>query len=171
MISIRESTFETNSSSCHSLTIGKKDTIEKILNKELLYVGNFEYADDYGVYENEINDKAVLSRDAVVNILKKFCSEVNVKEKFESDYAVSMQENCRKLEFNDATSLPEIVSMCKQKDVDLEDILEYYDLYYTSADIMFGNKDSSNDTITISKREFTDSEGNQIYMLHNRIFC
>lgn len=74
MVSLRENTFESNSSSCHSLVIVQKDLLDKLERGEVIYVGGFRYYDDYEVYVNELESKFFIEADAVKKALVNWLS-------------------------------------------------------------------------------------------------
>lgn len=69
MLSLRESTFESNSSSCHSLVIAQKDLLNKLEKGKVIYVGGFEYCDDYGIYTNELKSEFFIEAATVKKAL------------------------------------------------------------------------------------------------------
>lgn len=71
MLSIREMVFETNSSSCHVLTIVRKSLAEKLRNCELFYVGPFHYSSDSDrSYVNCLQEDKIITMDEFKKKLK-----------------------------------------------------------------------------------------------------
>lgn len=70
---IRLNTFETNSSSCHSVTVLKTSDYIKFKNGETFYIGDYEYHDDHNTYYNELKSEDFLTiediRDRVIEYL------------------------------------------------------------------------------------------------------
>ena len=70
---IRLNTFETNSSSCHSVTVFKTSDYIKFKNGETFYIGDYEYQDDHNTYYNELKSEDFLTiediRDRVIEYL------------------------------------------------------------------------------------------------------
>lgn len=70
---IRLNTFETNSSSCHSVTVFKTSDYIKFKNGETFYIGDYEYHDDHNTYYNELKSEDFLTiediRDRVIEYL------------------------------------------------------------------------------------------------------
>jgi len=85
MITIRESVFETNSSSCHSVTICKKSFYDKLMNYEAFYTGNFDVCSDDSTFINELNEEQVMDLDEVKAAMKEGATE-DLKNPNLSDY-------------------------------------------------------------------------------------
>lgn len=70
---IRLNTFETNSSSCHSITVFKTSDFIKFKNGETFYIGDYEYHDDHNTYYNELKSEDFLTiediKDRVIEYL------------------------------------------------------------------------------------------------------
>ena len=69
MISIRENIFESNSSSCHSLTVCKKSLKDKLMNGEVYYYGDFEYDDCDDSYINILDETKVKTKQECFEML------------------------------------------------------------------------------------------------------
>ena len=76
MQTVRKSVFETNSSSCHVLTIVDENELERLKSGECkLYVPRYSSDDDDGPYDSELVDKA-----RAIEILKDKIDEAVYKE-------------------------------------------------------------------------------------------
>lgn len=146
MISIRKNVFETNSSSCHSIVVCKSDLRKRIEQYECIYVGEFDYHDDYELYTNILNENSILSREAVINILKKFVNDSNINENYLKDYQIQLKKH-------DYENMS-LFELDHCNDFDLWDILQLYNINYTRTEVIFGGKDS--DTSIYSDNEFLD---------------
>lgn len=107
MISVRESVFETNSSSCHSLTIAKKSFLDKLKNGEVFYKGKYDcYSDSDEVFINDlsnVSEEDVLTIDQVKELLKEW-----LKKTPTSDYEKELQDQFKEVDL-DSKPLQEIV--------------------------------------------------------------
>lgn len=160
MVSIRENVFETNSSSCHSLVICRDDLKEKLKNREVLYIGQFEYADDYAIYENKLTPDTVLTKEALVGIFKKF-----VDGTWESEYLQEYQTWLKNNDF-EHMGMQDILNAHEEDHIDLSFILESYDIYWTPVELIL----ESEDTHVISEYHcIMDSEPTTIF--HTNIYC
>ena len=73
MKSIRQSTFETNSSSAHSLTLCMKSLREKLQNRDLFYVGPFEKdSDSDETSVNKIEEKNCITIEEAIKRVKDY---------------------------------------------------------------------------------------------------
>lgn len=170
MISIREQVFETNSSSCHCIVFCNTDFMKKLLNKEILYTGTFEYDDDYGTYENHINPNTYIDRDGVIAILMQFCKDtVETNHHLSWDWMMEYQHVLKGINFT-SMSLEELLN-CPQ--FDLFDILESCGVHALRTWLMFGEltEDEKSDTSVLSTQEFTDSDGKPVTILHTVVNC
>ena len=66
MKTIRQNTFETNSSSCHVLTIATQAEYDLIKNKQALL-----YVPRYGSQSEEIYDSEILTKDKYLSLIEK----------------------------------------------------------------------------------------------------
>lgn len=86
MLSVRESTFESNSSSCHSLTICRKSFMERLMREEIVYTGPFRaFSDMDETFVNELDETAFITVDEIWTRLKEWANKVLVDED-ESSY-------------------------------------------------------------------------------------
>lgn len=73
MKSIRQSTFETNSSSAHSLTLVTKSLREKLQNRDLFYVGPFEKdSDSDETSVNKIEERNCITIEEAIKRIKDY---------------------------------------------------------------------------------------------------
>lgn len=73
MKSIRQGTFETNSSSAHSLTLVMKSLREKLQSRDLFYVGPFEKdSDSDGASVNKIEEKNCITIEEAIRRVKEY---------------------------------------------------------------------------------------------------
>ena len=73
MKSIRQSTFETNSSSAHSLTLCTKSLREKLQRRELFYVGHFKVDSDSDETSiNKVEEKDCITFEEAINKVKEY---------------------------------------------------------------------------------------------------
>lgn len=106
MISVRESVFETNSSSCHSLTIAKKSFLDKLQNGEIIYKGKYEFSDSGEVFINDlsnVSEEDILTIDQVKELLKEW-----LKKTPTSDYEKELQDQFKEVDL-DSKPLQEII--------------------------------------------------------------
>lgn len=106
MISVRESVFETNSSSCHSLTIAKKSFLDKLQNGEIIYKGKYEFSDSDEVFINDlsnVSEEDILTIDQVKELLKEW-----LKKTPTSDYEKELQDQFKEVDL-DSKPLQEII--------------------------------------------------------------
>lgn len=97
---IRLNTFETNSSSCHSVTVFKTSDYIKFKNGETFYIGDYEYHDDHNTYYNELKSEDFLTiediRDRVIEYLS---YESNLQSLKDQDSQVGWGTTYRAAEF------------------------------------------------------------------------
>lgn len=86
MKNIRRKTFETNSSSCHSLTVVDKDLKKKLYAGDVFYRGNIEYDCNEGLYRNEIDGDLVITKQALIENLNAFIKDKNAKKSENNKY-------------------------------------------------------------------------------------
>lgn len=107
MISIRENVFETNSSSCHSLTIAKKSFLDKLKSGEIIYKGEYEcYSDSDEVFINDlsnVSEEDILTIDQIKELLKTWLTKTP-----KSDYEKELQERFKTVDL-DSKPLKEII--------------------------------------------------------------
>ena len=73
MKSIRQCTFETNSSSAHSLTLCMKSLREKLQSRDLFYVGPFEKdSESDGASVNKIEEKNCITIEEAIKRVKDY---------------------------------------------------------------------------------------------------
>ena len=103
MISVRENTFETNSSSCHSLTIIKKSLAEKLKNKEVFYIGNYKcYSDCDEVLVNDLGN--VPEKDLITAAqLRQKIKEWVATNTDTSEWTVELREGLSKLDLDNCS--------------------------------------------------------------------
>lgn len=83
MLKLRQNVFETNSSSCHSLTVVDKVLKQKLYKGEVFYYGEIEFDVNGGLFRNVIDEKYIISREDLIKKLNDFLED----DKFEkSDY-------------------------------------------------------------------------------------
>ena len=82
---IRLGVFETNSSSCHSVTICKKSFYDRLMNYEVFYTGDFTVCSDDGTFINELDEKQVTGLDEIKAAMKEGATE-DLKNPNASDY-------------------------------------------------------------------------------------
>lgn len=128
MISVRESVFETNSSSCHSLTIAKKSFLDKLKNGEVFYKGKYSLDSDSS--EVFINDLSNVSEDDVVTIdqVKDLLKEW-LKKTPTSNYEKELQDQFKEIDL-DSKPLQEIVD-----DIYGESVEDFASTYLIKGDI------------------------------------
>ena len=80
MIKIRKSVFETNSSSCHCLTIGSKESFDKLESYDYIYTDLIEYHDDYGEYKTMLNPEYITPIDSIIQEMQEKCKKYNVND-------------------------------------------------------------------------------------------
>lgn len=81
MITVRQGAFETNSSSCHVLTIATDEEREQLLSGErLIFVDSYSCDDEDSPYNSEIVDKVRLREIAVGLIGQKEMDESHITE-------------------------------------------------------------------------------------------
>lgn len=150
MLSIRESTFETNSSSCHSLTICSKDLRTRLMNYEVLYIGNFEYEDNFEVFINELDASQIATHENVIQALKKFRKKsLDNSELF---YNLQRFVNEHPEIFN--MSLKEL-SILDFGGYSFEDLAGAIGIPFVDPKIMFG--DGLSDTSILYEKEYLDA--------------
>ena len=122
MISVRENTFETNSSSCHCLTIIKKSLAEKLKNREVFYIGDYHcYSDSDEVCVNDLSnveDKDLITVEQIREELKKW---VNTKAEDDTEYEKELKESFSKVDLdtcNVVDTIEEIYGDCIEEFMD-----------------------------------------------------
>ena len=99
MKTVRLNTFETNSSSCHCVTICGENMLNKWLNNEVMCTFDFDIDSDEGNVSNVVPDKYFITFEKAFEELKKYyegegADNTNLKELFENPEfnAESMKE-------------------------------------------------------------------------------
>lgn len=128
MISVRESVFETNSSSCHSLTIAKKSFLDKLKNGEVFYKGKYDLdSDSSEVFINDLSNVSegdVVTIDQVKDLLKEW-----LKKTPTSDYEKELQDQFKEVDL-DSKPLQEIID-----DIYGEPVEDFASTYLIKGDI------------------------------------
>lgn len=102
MISIREDVFETNSSSCHCLTIAKKSFLDGLKKKELFYIGDYSCCSDSDeVFVNDLMD--VKEEDYLTFAQVKDRAKEWLKKEPDDEYEKRDQEAISKLDLDNCT--------------------------------------------------------------------
>lgn len=123
MKTVRFGTFETNSSSCHCVTICGENMLNKWLNKEVLCTFDFDIDSDVGHASNVVPDKYFITFEKAFNELKA------AYEKGENRH----QEDMRIL-FEDYELTPEKLKACLLGEEDIGEF-DSWDLSNIMEDI------------------------------------
>lgn len=166
MITIRKNVFETNSSSCHSVTICKKSFYDKLMNYELFYTGDYVMSSDDSTYINELDESQVISLDEIKAMMKEGAT-ADLKNSILTDYRRKIaQEVLDKLD----KLTPEFV---KEKPADWydEDWEDKMDLYcdFTLPNRLFGSE--SGDDYCEDSMEYDLADGNKLLIKVVNIYC
>lgn len=102
MISIREDVFETNSSSCHCLTIAKKSFLEDLKNKNKFFIGAYHCCSDSDeVFVNDLMD--LKEEDYLTFAQVKDRAKEWLKKEPEDEYEKKDQEAISRLDLENCT--------------------------------------------------------------------
>lgn len=136
MTSIRENVFETNSSSCHSLTICKDSIKEKLKSYEALYTGHFENDTSGELYINEIEASGLLDRNQIIKKLQEF-RDINLQEiDWQGDYPEDQQ---RWLKEHDIENM-DLAELVNHSEFDLWYVLQILGIDIIHPDTIFGGE-------------------------------
>lgn len=166
MLSIREDVFETNSSSCHSLTIAKKSFLEDLKNKKKFFIGNYDcFSDSDEVFVNDlmnVTEKDYLTFEQVKDKIKEW-----LKQEPDSDYEKKDQEKISKLNLDN----------CTVKDIEdaygdpIEDLIScYLDEECERPERLVGDDDSDESTV-LWKKEFPFGDGDSQVIALLEVAC
>lgn len=164
MISTRESVFESNSSSCHSVTICKKSLREKLENGEAFYKGDFEFHDDYETYFNKLDENEIVSGEDAAKALNEWAKQSDLKSWWQStvNYLIAHPAT--------AESLKEL---CTDKSLDNLDIFgalgEALECELTDPRTMFGSDDS--DSTCVDEESYDLADGDVLEIRNVSISC
>lgn len=166
MITIRESVFETNSSSCHSVTICKKSFYDKLMNYEAFYIGDFTVCSDDGTFINELNEKQVMNLDEVKTAMEEGATE-DLKNPALSDYrrkiAQEVLDNLDKLTLDFVREKP-----AEWYEEEWADKIEHY-CDFTSPTRLFGTKNG--DDYCEDSMEYDLADGDKLLIRVVNISC
>lgn len=120
MKSIRQSTFETNSSSAHSLTLVTKSLREKLQSRDLFYVGPFEMdseSDETSV--NKIEEKNCITIEEAIKRVKEYLTanpDFGLPDDFNLDMLTPefVKENYWSSDYDLYNTFYEILDPCKR---------------------------------------------------------
>ena len=142
MISIREQVFETNSSSCHSITICSNELQQKLLNYEALYTGTFEYDDDYGTYVNVLEENEIITMEEIVEKLKQFQERTLAEDTRLFDIQKFLKDHQEIYDMDLKTFVEAVFDDEKNPHFfNYESLLEALEIYTFTADRIFDVKD------------------------------
>ena len=134
MISIRSSVFETNSSSCHSITICPSDLKRELQSYQAIYVGPYDFSGcDYEYTLNRLDWSGILYEEDVkakLDLYKSFGEPTNPYSK----------KNWQWLQDHDYQSMT-LKEICNDSDFSLFDVLGNLDIEYTHESYLFGGVD------------------------------
>jgi hypothetical protein len=102
MIKVRKSVFETNSSSCHTLTLGRKSDFDKLKSKDYVYTECIEYESNGMTFFHELNGSSIIPIEKVIDDIRKFLNKL-----FFSDHESlfkQIKENFKNLEKKQVTN-------------------------------------------------------------------
>lgn len=163
MISVRESVFETNSSSCHSLTIAKKSFLDKLKNGEVFYKGKYSLdSDSSEVFINDlsnVSEEDILTIDQVKELLKEW-----LKKTPTSNYEKELQDQFKEVDL-DSKPLQEIVD-----DIYGESVEDFASTYLIKGDIepsyrILGDDDYESSAIWSKEIPLLDGDAEVIRLL------
>lgn len=164
MISVRESVFETNSSSCHSLTIAKKSFLDKLKSGEIFYKGKYDcYSDSDEVFINDlsnVSEKDILTIDQVKELLKTWLTTTP-----KSNYEKELQDKFKDVDL-DSRPIKEIIDDIYGGSVD-----DFASMYLTKEDIepsyrILGNADYESTAIWSKEIPLPDGDVEVIRLLN-----
>lgn len=93
MLKLRQNVFETNSSSCHSLTVVDKVLKQKLYKGEAFYYGEIDFDVNGGLFKNVIDEKYVISRDDLIKKLNDFLENDNFEKSDYNKFTKITEEN------------------------------------------------------------------------------
>lgn len=161
MISVRESVFETNSSSCHSLTIAKKSFLDKLKNGEVFYKGKYDLdSDSSEVFINDlsnVSENDIVTIDQVKDLLKEW-----LKKTPTSDYEKELQDQFKEVDL-DSKPLQEIIDDIYGEPV--EDFASTYLIDIEPSYRILGNDDYESSAIWSKEIPLPDGDAEVIRLL------
>lgn len=164
MISTRESVFESNSSSCHSVTICKKSLREKLENFEAFYKGDFEFHDDYDTYFNKLDENEIVNGEDAAKALNEWAERSDLKSwwKTTADYLIAHPATAESLK-----------GLFTDRSLDSLDILgalgEALDCEFTYPGTMFGSDDS--DSTCVDEESYDLADGDVLEIRNVSVGC
>ena len=165
MLSIREDVFETNSSSCHSLTIARKSFLEDLKNKKKFFIGNFKVSSDSDeVFVNDLTDvteKDYLTFEQVKEKIKEWLKQEHVDA-----YEKKCQEKISKLDLDNCT-VKDIEDVYSD---DIEDLIDCYLGVNCERSERFLSDDDCESTV-LWKKEFPLGDGDSQVIALLDILC
>lgn len=161
MISTRESVFESNSSSCHSVTICKKSLREKLENYEAFYKGDFEFHDDYDTYFNKLDESEIVSGEDAAKALNEWANQSDLKSWWKTlvDHLIAHPATAESLK-----------KLCVDGSFDiLEALREALDCDFTDPGTMFGSDDS--DSTCVDEESYDLADGDVLEIRNVSVGC
>ena len=142
MVTIRNNVFETNSSSCHSITFIKQKDLDELKNKEVVVVGIGLNIEENAKNTNEIHSGQLGTLEKVVDLFQSEIEKVKDISESEDDYYMDDFVKDMKLIFSKAWGVPLLryIYFGKPLPEDFDpEIAELMKRYYFSDFIFFLN--------------------------------
>lgn len=164
MLSAREDIFESNSSSCHSLTLSKKSFADKLKNEEAFYVGPFRsFSDMDETFFNELDETAIVTKE---ELWQKLVDWARTKRdpSNPNSYEIALADDILKNETFD-----EFKHFVEVNEKWLPDYIELVLSNYNTYDRMFGGEHC--DSYIDEAREYDLADGDKLIVRLVNISC